>query len=259
MKTTEHNSQQIPNLNGYSSPYRLKASYQRNMLVGFLCATFLVGIPSFIIAWWAAGTGPGKALPPTSLPDTVIMLLPLDQVVAVIPERRPVATGSDRSHVEGALGTFVHGVVPVGDQLTSNHDQPLFGPGWRKNIELGYGRDLPGLGNGGWVATVFIPDTNIYELSAGLDRIPELVAMEKPEYPPLARRAGVEGTVILYIQVGIDGFVEDVEVVSETTPGYGFARYATETAWKAVFVPALYGSQPVRCRVSLPMEFVLSD
>ena len=259
MRANKDNSQQSPTLYRYSSAYRLKASYQRNMLVGLLCASLLVGVPTLVIAWWPAGdkptsTGPGYDLSP----DTVLISVRLDQQIEIIPERRPVPAGESRSAAEGALGTFVGQVVAVPDSLALGDDQPVLGPGGGEDLIPGLS-NLPGLGESGGGGAVFIPDTTIYGIGSELDRKAELVAMEKPVYPPLARRAAVEGIVILYVRVGSDGFVEEAEVFSEAPTGYGFGRYAVEAARKAVFVPALYNGQPVRCLVSLTVEFVLGD
>jgi len=256
-KSSKHNNHQIPTFYRRSSIYLLKASYQRNMLIGLLCTVLIVGIPVLVFACW-----PVEEKPPitddgttTEAPDTVVINLPLDKEIIILPEEKSTLTGVRRSNVEGALGTFVHRVISVSDQFEIDDEEPVFGPREEEYLTPGPGI-LPGLGNGGGSGVVFVRDTTIYEISSELDRKPTLVAMEKPEYPPLAKRAGVEGTVILHVWVGIDGFVENVKVISESNPGYGFGRYAVEAARSAVFTPALYNNQPVRCLVSFPVEFV---
>lgn len=262
MTGNKHKSPPIPTLHTYSSAYALKASYQRNMLVGLLCASLLVGVPAVVVAWWPVGEGPTSTGPPhdRSL-NTVVIHLPLKQPIRVIPDQPPVKMRGNRPHVKGALGTFVDRVVPVPDQLELGDDQPAFRLGGDDDLMPGVD-DWSGLWEGvvsDNFGIVFIPDTTVYEISSELDCIPELVAMEKPKYPPLAQKAGIEGEVILYVLVCSDGFVEEVTVFSESATGYGFGRYAAEAARTAVFVPALYNNQPVRCLVSFPVEFVLDE
>ncbi|NIL99749.1 MAG: hypothetical protein GTN89_02060, partial [Acidobacteria bacterium] len=51
---------------------------------------------------------------------------------------------------------------------------------------------------------------------------PVLLAHRNPEYPDLARVARVDGQVILQAIVGVDGRVEDVEVIRVNRPNLGF-------------------------------------
>lgn len=79
-----------------------------------------------------------------------------------------------------------------------------------------------------------------------------------PDYPPLARKLGLEGLVVLRVQVGVAGAPEQVAVAQ--TSG---ALVLDEAALKAVqgwkFVPARRGDTPVAHAVDVPIRFQLKN
>lgn len=80
----------------------------------------------------------------------------------------------------------------------------------------------------------------------------------RPAYPPLARKLGLEGLVVLRVQVGVAGAPEQVAVAR--TSG---APVLDEAALKAVqgwmFVPARRGDTPVAHAVDVPIRFQLKN
>lgn len=77
-----------------------------------------------------------------------------------------------------------------------------------------------------------------------------------PPYPPLARRLGEQGRVILRVLVNAEGRAEEVQI--RTSSGYPRLDEAARDAvshWK--FVPAKRGSEAVRARVLIPISFRL--
>jgi len=70
---------------------------------------------------------------------------------------------------------------------------------------------------------------------------------------------GAEGIVVLHVLVGIDGKVLQVKVYSESNANFAFGKYAVEAAKSAVFMPAIFHHQPVRCWVSFPVEFQIEE
>jgi len=78
----------------------------------------------------------------------------------------------------------------------------------------------------------------------------------KPAYPPLARRMGMEGTVMLKVLVSREGTALKVEVAHSS----GFAtldRAATEAVKNWRFIPARRAFQPVDEWVQVPVAFRL--
>lgn len=78
----------------------------------------------------------------------------------------------------------------------------------------------------------------------------------KPAYPPLARRRGWQGTVILKVIVSEDGLAEQVTLYKSS----GYPLLDT-TAWKAVnswrFLPGSTNGRSVTMNVLVPVHFRL--
>ncbi len=83
-----------------------------------------------------------------------------------------------------------------------------------------------------------------------------LVQQVKPEYPTLARQAGIEGTVLVKVVVSREGKVLEAQVVkSNVTPSMDQA--AILAAKKCRFEPAKNGNLPVPSTVVIPFDFRL--
>lgn len=77
-----------------------------------------------------------------------------------------------------------------------------------------------------------------------------------PSYPPVARRNGEQGRVLLRVLVSAAGAAEEVQVRSSS----GFVRLddaALETVRRWKFLPARRGSEPVPAWVLIPVSFKL--
>jgi protein TonB len=88
------------------------------------------------------------------------------------------------------------------------------------------------------------------------EKEPELVSMKEPAYPDIAREAGVEGTVMIRVLVGEDGFVKDMMIVQSVQMLDDAAVNAAQTA---VFKPALQKDKPVAVWMVIPIEFSLRN
>jgi protein TonB len=89
-----------------------------------------------------------------------------------------------------------------------------------------------------------------------VDEMPSTLHCAKAFYPDLARAAGVEGTVLVRMLVGLDGRVERAIVA----PGGSVLlldEAALEAALTCVFTPALAKGRPVRVWVSQAYRFTL--
>ena len=92
-----------------------------------------------------------------------------------------------------------------------------------------------------------------YRTVAQVSRLPHPVSALEPAFPEEARRAGVEGTVILQVDIDEAGLVKQVAVVQSL--GYGCDESAVEAVKGARFVPAAAGEDPVPVRVRIPFRF----
>ena len=89
---------------------------------------------------------------------------------------------------------------------------------------------------------------------------PKLLEQVQPEYPLLAKKAGVEGTVLIRLIIGAEGRVQKAEVLTVLPPkakGVGLEDEAIKAVMQWKFSPALSGGKPVRVFYNVPVKFVL--
>jgi TonB family protein len=84
---------------------------------------------------------------------------------------------------------------------------------------------------------------------------PIVIHKEQPQYSEVARRAGVEGVVLLYAEVDISGRAVNVRVIRSL--GYGLDERASEAVTKWRFKPALKDGEPVQVGSTFEVAFKL--
>jgi protein TonB len=84
---------------------------------------------------------------------------------------------------------------------------------------------------------------------------PKLLRLVEPEYPPAARKAGVEGPVVLLLRLDARGRVVAARVVSE--PGTGTGEAARAALLASAFSPALLEGEAVETELRFTYNFVL--
>ena len=87
-----------------------------------------------------------------------------------------------------------------------------------------------------------------------VEKLPEAISKVDPIYPEDARKAGVEGMVMVQALVGKDGFVKDTRVI-QSIPVLDDAAVDAVKQW--VFKPAESKGQPVAVWVAVPVSFRL--
>ncbi len=85
-----------------------------------------------------------------------------------------------------------------------------------------------------------------------------LIKSERPPYPQVARRQGWEGTVVLRINIGPGGNVEDV-ATQKSTGHDALDESAAESVKRWRFDPAKDGEFPIASVVDLPIRFDLDE
>ena len=94
-------------------------------------------------------------------------------------------------------------------------------------------------------------------LRVGVDVTPpRRIVMVEPIYPELARRARMEGIVVLSLIVGTSGRVESIEVLRGLY--LGMTEAAVEAARQWVFEPSVYNGRPIAIEYVLTVRFTLS-
>jgi len=86
---------------------------------------------------------------------------------------------------------------------------------------------------------------------------PVLLKQIAPSYPPIASRMRVSGEVSLRALVGIDGGVEQIEIVEVTQQGAGFERAAEDAVRQWRFRPATKSGVKVKMWVPIRIPFRL--
>jgi len=79
--------------------------------------------------------------------------------------------------------------------------------------------------------------------------------MSKLQYPELAKKAGLEGKVVLRVLVRRNGSVK--KYIVENTDSDLFNKSAGDAVMKTQFLPALQNGKPVACWLSVPISFKL--
>lgn len=88
-----------------------------------------------------------------------------------------------------------------------------------------------------------------------VDKAPELISQIKPDYPQLAKLAGIQGTVYLKLLIDEKGNVAKAKIEQGVKDMLDEAALAA--AKKAKFSPALLKDKPVKVWVILPIAFKL--
>lgn len=82
-----------------------------------------------------------------------------------------------------------------------------------------------------------------------------LIRQVRPQYPPLARQARIQGTVILQAVIGKDGLVQDLHVVS----GHPLLTNAAIDAVKQwLYRPYYLNGEPVTVDTQINVNFTLT-
>lgn len=89
----------------------------------------------------------------------------------------------------------------------------------------------------------------------GITQSPVLLHSEEPEYSEEARKARAQGSVLLAIDVDVNGRVSNVRVVKSL--GLGLDEKAKEAVLKWRFRPAMAGGRPVTAPAQVTMTFHL--
>jgi protein TonB len=86
---------------------------------------------------------------------------------------------------------------------------------------------------------------------------PQLITRIDPEYPELARRARIQGKVILRAIIHKDGSVGDVEVLKEPAANLGFSESAVQAVRQWRYRPATQNGRPVDVYFTVVVTYTL--
>jgi protein TonB len=95
------------------------------------------------------------------------------------------------------------------------------------------------------------------EMFFAFDTYPQVIERATPRYPELARKAEVEGTVLVMVTIDESGRVISAWVAQSAAEILNEA--AIEAAYKFKFTPAKQRDVPVKATISIPFRFSLTD
>ena len=84
---------------------------------------------------------------------------------------------------------------------------------------------------------------------------PRVKSAPDPQYSKEARRAHVQGTVVLRLVVGVDGRPHDIKL--SRSLGYGLDEQAIKAVQKWLFEPSKMKGKPVPVRINVEVNFRL--
>lgn len=84
----------------------------------------------------------------------------------------------------------------------------------------------------------------------------KLVSQPKPVYPPEAKEARVQGTVRLNVDIGVDGKVKDVSVISGPPE---LVKSAVEAVTQWVYSTTFLNNEPVEVTTTVDVNYTLSN
>jgi len=95
--------------------------------------------------------------------------------------------------------------------------------------------------------------------TAGRSEVPpKALGLVQPAYPEEARKAGVEGTTMVEVTVGVDGAVLGCSLATSSGNGY-LDEAAAGAARGSRFAPGTVEGRPVEMKVKVPFRFKLDD
>jgi len=186
--------------------------------------------------------GGGRAQPSrTSVPPRIV---PLDQPA---PNQEP--TDVPPSTLQDRVEDGISGLPPGPGLPDGDGDDPY---GTIDGIPGGDGGDPRPLGSDSRESRIFDWDPNVVS--------PALIPSTRklPNYPRVARMAGVDGSVVLLAAIRPDGSVGEIEVLRAPDARFGFEFAAIEAVKQWRYRPGLMHGRPVTVYVRVIIEFTLS-
>jgi len=102
------------------------------------------------------------------------------------------------------------------------------------------------------------------EIFVAYDEAPQIVGgmaelLHRLDYPSVARKSGVECTVVAKVLVDKDGISKDVQILKVSTAGFGFEEKAIEALKEVNWKPAKQRDRNVSAWVAIPVKFQLTN
>ena len=227
--------------------YEMKAMYQRNLSAAMLLTLGAVLAVVTVGLFW---------------PSTPVKVILRDDrvVIKVRPIQPPSVSRDDEpfDHGRRSNPAVVFSIPePVADSLISDVDEAVLPT--RDESRWSIDQQVPpeGAGSGGFVIDTsqvdFIPPIDSF---IKVEIYPEMIFEQKPDYPRLAQKAGITGTVWVSALVGENGSVQSA-VVRRSSGTESLDQAAVDAARKCRYSPGIQNGRPVKVWVTYRVDFQL--
>jgi len=236
---------------GYGA-YELKAKYQRNMFAGTLFTVLLVGVVVLAAFIYQQLTKvEAVAMQPTII-KTVADLGPPPAISKPKP-RVEITTPNKAAPKVGIPKPVADDEVIDQDVVIASRDEiaDIVAPPVNAVTDEGAGEIIVDIAD-----DEFMPDINEF---VPVETPAEMIYEEPPNYPRLARQAGMEAVVWIKALVDKNGNVREAVVYKSSGSKAGFDEAAVEAAYKCKYKPAIQNGRPVAIWVAYSVEFTLTD
>ncbi|MEE9553698.1 MAG: TonB family protein [candidate division Zixibacteria bacterium] len=228
----------------------LKRAYQKNMAIGFgvSAGVHLLAIGLILLVMFI--TSDNKIVAPQIVIKSKADLI-LPPSLSQQKEQIKVATPEHQIKPSvGILEAVPDEEAPEEVEIATQDELAEMAPAMPvEDLEdLGVDMDLQG------ILDELLPQPDQF---VPFEEAPVQVNQVQPVYPPLAQRAGIEGSVWINVLVDKDGKVRDVIVVKDSGANAGFEEAAVEAAYNTVWKPAIANGQPIAVWATYKVEFKL--
>ena len=236
------------------SPYgafELKAKYQRNFLLGTIATFTFVAL--ILITAWLISVIRGGDLEAIDMSSTVIKTVADLGPPPSVAKKPPQVQVSQPNVAAPKVGI----PKPVADEEVQDEDVVL---ATREELAEIVAPDITASGSGDNIV-VDISDQDYLpapdEFVPG-EIQPEMVYYETPEYPRLAKQAGITGIVWVKALVDKEGNVRDA-MVAKSSGTASLDEAAVKAASKNKFKPGIQNGRPVNVWVSYKVLFEMNN
>jgi len=231
--------------------FELKQAYQKNLGLALIIAGLIHIIVIFGLLIYGQTTAEPTVTPkPHPVPKDSIVWYPPPPIILTHETQTPVAGPDVPKPTIGIPKPAPDAEVPEGATIASQSELDRINASDLKGIVGGTGDEI-------------IFDTIQQEILpqpeefVPYDELPVPLSEGEYEYPPLARQAGIEGTVWIKALVDKNGNIRDAFVFKSSGSPAGFDEVAKEAAFKIKYKPAISNKQPVSVWVVYPVCFKL--
>lgn len=213
--------------------YELKAAYQRNGLKASICVGGIVCLIGVILALY------------DKMPEETVILIPSDPRIFIstdllsppprVKSEQPLPKAAVQEPIEKGIPTPVPDEAILAVKLTEQNESEMSGL-LSSSLEGSNGSENGAFGViGDSVGEYIAPPPDVFVVVEQ-----EAVAIYEcePEYPRLARQAGFEGTVYVFVLVSADGTVKEVRI-NKTSGIEALDTAAQECAYHNIYRPAI--------------------